>query len=240
MRVRNGKYLGLALVLSMAIMAATMAPSAGAAIQHHKVCRKVAVGTGPYDDPKCLIAKGGIMAYATQIVPSSPEKFKVSTTTGIELEWASFLLGTFLIDCEAQSATGEAWNPEPYATSNGKGEVTLTMENCSVLKPSTACVVTGGEYSTQLLDMALGEAFGPGATLAPSEEIFAEVTLEECAWSGTYVIKGSTFGIADNENSLLEFTNETSSLTLNGGAKVLLRGESILADSEGNSWSILP
>jgi hypothetical protein len=236
--VRLIKATGLAVPVMLAIMAflGVFSASAEETVLHNYACLKRT--NGIYEDPHCRFVTGTFV-YERVGMSSTPEKVKSVNTSEFELETTSTL-----IKCPTETSTGTASNPEPYNTTNGEGKATITFEGCAVSKP-TGCLIPGKKVVTNELHAVLGEnkTLGPGVKLTPvSGEVFVEVTFEKCLnaeFNKKYAVKGSDFGKANNEESLLEFTNASSSLTF-GGSEAMLRGKGKQSDLEGNSLLALP
>jgi hypothetical protein len=209
-------------------------------VLHLYVCRFEA--GGEWDDPLCTTKAQQLQVYNKVGMSSSPEEVKSKGEKSFELE-STIGVTPVLITCTTQTGPGTGWNPEPFATSNGRGAAkALTYEGCTVLKPA-GCEVPGKKVVTNGLQAIVEESktLGVGAKFTPtSGEVFAEVTLEKCSTSEfnkKYAVKGSDFGIAHKNQ--LEFTNASSGLTF-GGSKAQLRGLSTVVDPSGNSVLALP
>jgi hypothetical protein len=223
-------------------LSATYITGPGPAVLHDWICRQAnPLGSGVYDTNSCLTRPLALMEWYRQETSSTPINVKSVNTTEFELE-TSIGGESTLINCTTESGTGSAWNPNPIETKAGEGKTTMTLEGCTVSKPS-GCAIPGKKIVTNELHEVLEEdkTLGPGSKFTPaSGEIIAEITLEKCSkgeLNKKYTVKGSAFGIA-NEH-LVEFTNASSSLTF-GGSEAKLRGKIKQEDEGGNLEMILP
>jgi hypothetical protein len=232
----------LALVSVAAAIAfvGTFPANAEGPVLHLYVCRFEP--GGEWDDSLCTTKAQVLQVYNKVGMSSSPQEVKSKGEKSFELE-STIGITPVLIACTTQTGPGTGWNPEPFATSNGRGAAkALTYEGCTVSKPS-GCEIPGKKVVTNELQAVVEESktLGVGAKFTPaSGEVFAEITLEKCGTSEfnkKYVVKGSDFGIAHKNQ--LEFTNASSSVTF-GGSKAQLRGLSSVVDPSGNSVLVLP
>lgn len=173
------------------------------------LCRKaVPLGSGVYEDNHCRTL-GGTTEYYREAEGTTPQPVTSKALKEFELETKSVL-----IKCSTESSASTAWNPEK---GNGEGKTTVTFEGCAVAKPA-ACAIPGKKIVTkELRGVMEGNAkFGNGVKFTPvTGTTVAVISLgEECALGKEAVLSGTVFGVAKNEESALEFTNESSSLIL--------------------------
>jgi hypothetical protein len=234
--VKSAMAVGLATLSVLAVIVITGITSAGAVepAAHFMLCR-AKVG-GPYQFG-CRLS-GPPFEWEKTYVASTPESIK---TTGLSaFEFETTVLGkSVLITCTSEAGTGTAKNPEPFKSTNGEGEATLTFEGCTVAKLG-ACAVAGKKITTSKLHEAAEESktLGLGIKFTPATgTTFAKIILnEECAIGEEIVVQGSDFGIANVEGEL-EFTNASSSLTV-GGKEAKLRGKLEQENEKGDLVSI--
>ena len=188
---------------------------------HFFRCESVTAGTGKYRFG-CL-AKEFPFDYERPAIGSVPETIKTVSLGTFELE-ATIAGQTLLVSCSKETGTGVGKNPEPFKSTNGEGEATLTFEGCTVAKLS-ACVIPGKKFVTSKLHEAVEESktLGVGVKFSPaSGTTFATIILgEECALGNEVIVQGSDFGLVGEKG--LEFTNASSSLTA-GTKEAKLRG----------------
>jgi hypothetical protein len=230
----------LALVTAVVALVGAFPANAEGPVLHLYVCRFEP--GGEWDDQLCTTKVNQLQVYNKVGMSSTPQEVKSKGEKSFELE-STIGVTPVLITCTTQTGAGTGWNPEPFATSSGRGAAkALTYEGCTVSKPS-GCEIPGKKVVTKELQAVIEESktFGVGAKFTPaSAETFAEITFEKCGTSEfnkKYVVKGSDFGIAHKNQ--LEFTNASSALTF-GGSKAQLRGLSTVTDPSGNSVLALP
>ena len=228
---------GVAAVLgAVAVIGVTSVGAVEPAI-HFWRCLAAAGGTDVYSEPSCFRAPPPADWERTYIA-STAITIKTAGTSAFELE-TTVAGQTLLITCTAETGTGKGSNPEPFKSTNGEGEATLTFEGCTVSK-FASCVIPGKKIVTSKLHEAVEESktFGPGIKFTPaSGTTFATVALgAECALGEEIVLKGSDFGIA-NKESELEFTNASSALTA-GTKEAKLRGKLKQEDEKGQRMSV--
>jgi len=169
----------------------------------------------------------------SDIVPTAAVSVKSVDLSAFELE-TTVGATTVLITCTTEAGTGTVKNPEPFKSTNGEGEATLTFEGCTVAK-FVACVIPGKKIVTSKLHEAAEESktLGIGIKFTPvSGTTFAKIALgEECALGEEIVVQGSDFGKVGEEGEL-EFTNASSSLTV-GTKEAKLRGKLEQKDEKG-------
>lgn len=174
----------------------------------------------------------------SDIVPTLAVSTKTAGLSAFELE-ATVAGQSVLITCTTESGTGTVENPEPFKSTNGEGEATLTFEGCTVVK-LPACTIPGKKIVTSKLHQAAEESktLGVGIKFTPvSGTTFAKITLsEECALAEEIVVQGSDFGKVGEEGEL-EFTNASSSLTV-GTKEAKLRGKLEQKDEKGTLVSV--
>lgn len=229
-------------VLVGAMSLGVFSASAVETVLHDYVCTVAnPVGSGTHDDNRCRTL-GGTTNYYWRSVGSTPEKVKFSGLKAFEVETTVGGVSS-LITCTTELGTGTVSNPEPKETTNGKGTATLTLEGCSVSAP-TGCAIPGKKFTTNELNTVLeaNKTLGWGVKFSAASEVLGEVTFEKCSkgeLNKKYAIKGTAFGIANNKESSLEFTNASSALTF-GGSAATLRGISARESTEGAPLMIAP
>ena len=204
---------------------------------HFFRCEAVAPGTGEYQFG-CFRKAMPLSDWERVYIGSTPETIKTASSSAFELE-TTISEQTLLISCSTEAGTGTGKNPEPFKSTNGEGEATLTFESCAVSKPG-GCTVPSKKITTSKLHEAVEESktLGLGINFSPaSGTTFATVVLNEgCALGKEVTVKGSDFGVV-NEKAELEFTNASSSLTV-GTKEAKLRGKLKQANEKGTLVSV--
>lgn len=185
------------------------------------LCRKaVPTGSGVYEDDHCRTL-GGTTEYYREAEGITPQTATSKASKEFELEFQAVL-----IKCTTESSVSTAWNP---AKASGEGKTTVTFGGCAVAK-SAACLPSKKIVTKELSGkMEANAKLGNGVKFIPvSGTTVAVIQLgEECALGEEVILKGTVFGVAKNEESALEFTNESTGLTV-GVNTAKLRGSSIV------------
>jgi hypothetical protein len=232
--MRAAKAIGVIAAVGLAITAIFGGLSARAEGPTLHISACLPRANGAYEDPNCIYITG-VFGYERLGFTSTPQTVKSKVAKSFELEVEA---KGIVIVCTGETSSGSASNPEPFKTTSGEGKATVTFTGCTVTKPSS-CKIPGGKIVTKELRGVLEEKekLGAGVKITPvSGTTLATVVFESelCPLPEEALLKGSAFGIAKNGESALEFTNESSSLTL-GVSPAKLRGKSIQEDAEGNA-----
>ena len=222
-------------------MSAMVSASASAAVQHWDVCEELtsSVSNGFTTLEKCVKSEGPTGGKWTKYKLPVGTVLKVDSKGTVTFIIKGTVIGlTIKIECTAEANNGTIENP----TGGGAGKDTSTIKfsGCTVPEPTgQGCIVTEpivAEATTELTEFSAK----PADLFKPKNTNFTSITFTGCS-SGelnkTYPISGTFTGIALNNTSEQEFTNESSNLTF-GGEPFKLKGKSSLL-MEGNKANIL-
>jgi hypothetical protein len=172
-------------------------------------------------------------------IPVGEEKTVTGTSIAPGFSLKTTLGGvTIHINCTNQTSTTDIRNP----VGGGAGEVlpggTITFTGCTVEPAAQNCKAhsPGQPVETIKVENVKGKATEqpagtPGVLFEPGAgTVFVNIVLEGCkttGMNGTKEVKGTDFGIADNPNGELHFTEESSNLTF-GPSPAFLTGVSAI------------
>lgn len=231
-------------LLAVFIISAATSASASAVTQHFDICEELSgsPSNGYSTLEKCTKNESPTGGKWTKykLPPGTILKVDSKGTTKFTFK-TTLLTQTLKIECTTKKDQGTIENP----SGGGAGKDTDTIEftgctvpeptgqNCTVREPIQAEATTElTEFSTKAAD-----EFKPKATN------FTEITLEKCRnteLSKIFPVKGTDTGIAVNASSELEFTNESSNLTL-GAEPAKLKGNSqVLIEGSKAHLVVLP
>ena len=217
-------------VFAVVAMSAMVSASASAAVQHWDVCEELAssISNGFTTLVKCVKSEGPTGGKWTKY------KLLVGTVLNVDSKGtATFILKstalglTTKIECTTEANNGTIENP----TGGGAGKDTNTIKfsGCMVPEPENQnCKVTEpiiAEAVTELTEFS-GK---PADLFRPKNANFTTITFTGCLTAElnkTYPVKGTDTGIALNNTSEQEFTNESSNLTF-GGEPAKLKGKAL-------------
>jgi hypothetical protein len=195
-----GKMIGLALFTAMAVNAIACA-AASASNPAVWRCRKVAVGTGIYDDSECLVAQGGAMEYIREQITGA-----TFTTKDVGTSTVTAVSSGTKVECTAATGGG-------VITSASEGRSTIKFTGCTSEPGGSKCNTAGagtGEIveptSAKVVDYTEGSTVKAGWLVIPRNASGADELNFTCAGVSVKLM-GSAIGSVSTEL-------ETSSLTV--------------------------